>query len=55
MKLEFTVPATVVMTIEVDAKTKDEAIRKFNEGEFEIVNEDVYDWDTYDIEEFEVV
>ena len=55
MKLSFIVPATVEMTIEVDAKTKKEAIRKFNEGEFKIINEDVYDWETYDIEEFEVV
>ncbi len=55
MKLMFTVPAAVEITIEVDAKTKEEAIQKFYEAEFEIVSEEVYDWDYSDVEEFEVV
>jgi hypothetical protein len=45
MKFTITVPATVEMVIEVNANTLTEAQKLWNEGEFNIVSEEIYDHD----------
>ena len=45
MQFIITVPATVELTIEIDAQNKKDALKLFNKGEFKIINEDVYDHD----------
>jgi hypothetical protein len=45
MKFTITVPATVEMVIEVNANTLTKAQKLWNEGEFNIVSEEIYDHD----------
>ena len=45
MKFTIIVPATVEMVIEVNANTLTEAQKLWNEGEFNIVSEEIYDHD----------
>ena len=55
MQFTITVPATVELTIEIDAPNKKEALKLFNEGEFKVIEEDVYDYDFDYIEDLNEV
>jgi hypothetical protein len=49
MKFKIAVPATVRMVIEIEANTLAEAQELWNEGEFNIVSEKIWDADFDDV------
>jgi hypothetical protein len=55
MKVKFRVPAFIEMTVDVDCDSVNDAFETILEGEFDIINTEVLDWDYSEIEGIDVV
>jgi hypothetical protein len=51
MKFVISVQAKATLVLEIDAKTKEEALELFNAGNFDIVEEHIVEYDFDDVEE----
>jgi hypothetical protein len=51
MKFVISVQAKATLVLEIDAKTKEEALELFNAGNFDIVEEHIVEYDFNDVEE----
>jgi hypothetical protein len=50
MKVKFRVPAFIEMTVDVDCDSINDAFGTILEGEFDVINTEVLEWDYSEIE-----